>query len=311
MKYLSAVFLFAVAASAQFTVPSFSAKPSAATTYTVTGAGSNGTTTCTSPVSSGLTTTCTLAPSAGYISYSASSDTCGGSLSGNTYTTGAVTSNCIVTAVYNQIFVSAGNHQALSATASTLTKTIAAGDVAACYTAEDANGIGTAVMTDSTLGSNTWTQSTSGYINYSTFNTGAFFYSKLASQVTSITATWAGGLSTNINLICYDLKNMATSSIEDSSVNHSATTTQTSTSGSLTTTNAKDILIFGSDIVNGGVSGWAATAPFTLPTGSFGGRDMVSYNIVVATQSGTTTTQTWSSAGAPYANVFIGLKTAP
>ena len=74
---------------------------SSGVTYTVTGADvSNGSTSCTSPVDSGNTTTCTLSPSANYHSSSASSDTCGGSLSTNTYTTGAVTSNCIVTAVF-------------------------------------------------------------------------------------------------------------------------------------------------------------------------------------------------------------------
>lgn len=312
MKTICVIILFlgCLSAHGQGVFFAQNAASSGGTTYTVTGAGSNGTTTCSSPISSGSTTTCSLTPSVGYISYSASSDTCGGSLSGNTYTTGAVTSNCTVTAVYNQIFVSSGTHQSLSATASILTKTIATGDVAVCFTSEDAGTGGTAIITDSTLGSNTWTQTTSGYTSYSSFNTGAFFYSKLASGVTSITATWAGSLSTNINLTCYDLKNMATSSIEDSSVKNQATTNTTSTSAALTTTNAKDILIFGTNVDSGSSSGFAATSPFILPTGGSGGRDVLSYNIVVATQAGVTTTQTWTT-GAVYANILVGFKTLP
>ena len=282
---------------------------SGAATYTVTGAGSNGTTTCSSPVSSGATTTCSLTANAGYIAYSASSDTCGGSLSGTTYTTGAVTSNCVVTAVYHQIFVSAGQTQATTATAATLTKTIATGDVAVCMTANAANNTSTVAITDSTAGSNTWTQTSSGYSARSTVTRVAMFWSKLASGITSVTATWSGSLSTNINLTCYDLKNMASSAIEDASVNNNAASSTTASSGSLTTTNAKDILIFGSDQY-GVISSPAATAPFTLPSGGSGGRDIVSYNIVIATQSGLTTSNTWTSAQAN-ASIFAGFKTAP
>lgn len=282
---------------------------SGGSTFTVTGAGSNGTTTCTSPVASGGTTTCTLVPSAGFIAYSASSDTCGGSLTGTTYTTGAVTSNCIVTAVYHQIVVSAGTHQDVSATATTLTKTIAIGHVAACFTSEDANSTGTVTITDSTAGSNTWIQSTSGYTSRSGFSTGAFFYSKLAAQVTTITATWAGSLSTNINLTCYDLTNMATSSIEDSSVNSNQTTGTTATSNSLTTTNPKDILIFASN-ANAFISAPAAGSGYTLPSGGSGGRDIMSYKVVNVTQSGVTTTNSWAT-NAVNNNALVALKTLP
>lgn len=73
-------------------------------TYTVTGtAGAGGSI---SPPSRpgipyGSTTTFTVTPAAGYIA--SASSTCGGSLVGNTFTTGAVTANCTVTATFSLI----------------------------------------------------------------------------------------------------------------------------------------------------------------------------------------------------------------
>ena len=68
--------------------------------YTVTGSTSgNGSTQCVTPVTSGNTTTCTLTPDTGYRISAASG--CGtGNLTGTTYTTGAITGSCTVTASF-------------------------------------------------------------------------------------------------------------------------------------------------------------------------------------------------------------------
>lgn len=59
----------------------------------------NGTISCTSPVTSGNISTCTISPNSGYdIGYVTS--TCGGSLSGNVFTTGTVISNCTVSTTF-------------------------------------------------------------------------------------------------------------------------------------------------------------------------------------------------------------------
>ena len=72
------------------------------TTYTVTGQVSGGVGGTVSPssqtVNSGSTTILTVFPNSGYNTSSASG--CGGSLSGNTYYTGAITANCTVTASF-------------------------------------------------------------------------------------------------------------------------------------------------------------------------------------------------------------------
>jgi hypothetical protein len=63
----------------------------------------NGSISCSSPVDSGSTSTCTITPDSGYgIGYVSS--TCGGSLSGNVFTTGAVTSNCTVSTTFITAF---------------------------------------------------------------------------------------------------------------------------------------------------------------------------------------------------------------
>lgn len=69
--------------------------------YTVTpSAGANGTISPSTPqtVNSGATTTFTITPNSGY---TASASGCGGSLAGSTYTTGAITANCTVTASFS------------------------------------------------------------------------------------------------------------------------------------------------------------------------------------------------------------------
>jgi hypothetical protein len=70
--------------------------------YTVsTSAGANGSITPTSrTVTSGLTTTFTVTPNSGY---AASASGCGGSLSGTTYTTGVISTNCTVTVTFSAL----------------------------------------------------------------------------------------------------------------------------------------------------------------------------------------------------------------
>jgi beta-glucanase (GH16 family) len=59
----------------------------------------NGSISCTSPVNSGGISICTITPNSGYVISYVSSN-CGGSLSGNVFTTGAVTSNCTVSTAF-------------------------------------------------------------------------------------------------------------------------------------------------------------------------------------------------------------------
>ncbi len=75
--------------------------------YTVTaGAGANGTLNCVSPVLGGNTTTCTATPSGGFTTQSISG--CGGTATSagvNSYSTGAVTADCTVSATFAAVVV--------------------------------------------------------------------------------------------------------------------------------------------------------------------------------------------------------------
>jgi hypothetical protein len=94
--------------------------------YTVTPIpGAHGSLNCTSPVTAGNPTTCSATPAGGYITLSISG--CGGTATGsgtNSFTTGAITANCTVSATFGQIVNgacgSAANTPVLSAPSSNL-----------------------------------------------------------------------------------------------------------------------------------------------------------------------------------------------
>lgn len=86
-----------------------------ATTYDVsTTAGAGGTVSPSSaPVTAGNTTTFTVTPNSGYVITSVTG--CGGSLTGSTYSTGAVNANCTVTASFSAAFTWVGGSKTVDA----------------------------------------------------------------------------------------------------------------------------------------------------------------------------------------------------
>ncbi|MBS0582479.1 MAG: hypothetical protein JSS42_05185 [Proteobacteria bacterium] len=96
-------------ASASALAGSFSTGSTAPTTYIVTpSAGTGGTISPSTPqtVNSGATATFTVTPASGY-QITGVGGTCGGTLSGNAYTTNAVTANCTVSAAFSVVPASA------------------------------------------------------------------------------------------------------------------------------------------------------------------------------------------------------------
>src|SRR2546428_10364604 len=94
-------------------------------------------------------------------------------------------------------------------------------------------------------------------------------------------------------IMVMEISGAARSSVGDGSVNQaSGASVTTSSSGSLSTTNASDILIFATD-TSGDESGWTAGSGYTLPnnsvtTGGSGSnvRQAMQYKIVSSVQSG-------------------------
>src|SRR5439155_14185721 len=113
--------------------------------------------------------------------------------------------------------------------------------------------------------SQTWTHTSTSYVNECSSGppTGIFYVANSAA-VTSVTVNYttsAGVIKPGIMVM--DISGAVATGVADGSVNRGTpSATTTSTSGSLTTTNANDILIFATD-ASGDETGWTAGAGYT------------------------------------------------
>src|SRR5205814_10095858 len=145
--------------------------------------------------------------------------------------------------------------------------TTTAGDLLVAFCRESSNGTDNFTVTDSA--GQTWTQTASGYWNES--STGprlGMFYVANSAAVTSVTVKFktSGGV-VKPGIMVYEISGAASSGVADGSVNNGTDSTTTSTSGSLTTSNANDMLIFATD-ASGDESRWTAGAGYTIPNNS-------------------------------------------
>ncbi len=143
--------------------------------------------------------------------------------------------------------------------------TTRSGDLLVAFCRESSNGTDNFTVADSA--GQTWTQTSGGYKNES--STGpriGMFYVANSAAVTSVTVnfTTAGGV-VKPGIMVFEISGAAISAVADGAVNGgTAASTTTSKSGSLTTTSANDILIFGTD-TSGDETGWTSGAGYTIP----------------------------------------------
>jgi len=176
------------------------------------------------------------------------------------------------------------------------------GDLLVAFVRESSNGTDNFTVTDSA--GQSWTQTASGYNNES--NTGprtGMFYMANSAAVTSVTVryTTSGGVS-KPGIMVMEISGGATSGVADGSVNRATFADATgSTSGSLTTTNANDILIFATD-TSGNEIGWTAGAGYAIPnnmvtTGASGSdvRMAMQYAVVSSVQTNTATSTAYTN----------------
>lgn len=183
------------------------------------------------------------------------------------------------------------------------------GNLAVIFSRQGTNNTTNMTVTDSSGGSNTWTQTSSGYVSSSSTARAAMFYSVLSANVTSITANWTG-TSGRISAVAYIISGNASSSPADSSVNAQTSTASLSiTSGSLTTTNANDILLFGVSTGTNNTSYTPGTG-FAIQSGGSGNRAVMSYEIVSSTQSNLTTTMGFGNSSSSIVTIFAAFKAA-
>lgn len=209
---------------------------------------------------------------------------------------------------YSQTVVQCANNNGTANTSIQITFGVAttAGNIIVIMSGQGANNTSTMSMTDSASQTG-WTQTGSGYSSANTGSRAAMFWRANSASLTSVTATWSGGLSTTVTGVACEISGVATASPEDNSVNsNNNTASATATSGSLTTTNAVDILIFAIR-TGGNISNCVAGSSFAIPSNATSVRVCLQTEDVTSTQSGTTTTMTWTTTQT-VATVFLALK---
>ncbi|TAM82207.1 MAG: choice-of-anchor D domain-containing protein [Acidobacteria bacterium] len=181
--------------------------------------------------------------------------------------------------------------------------TTQSGDLLVAFCRESSNGTDNFTVTDSA--GQVWALTSSGYVNES--DTGprtGMFYIANSAAVTSVTVRYstAGGV-IKPGIMVMELSGASASGVADGSANHaSLASATTATSGSLTTTNPSDVLIFAAD-ASGNESSWIAGAGYVIPNnkvniGANGSniRMAMQYQAVTSIQTGTTTSMTYSSS---------------
>lgn len=161
---------------------------------------------------------------------------------------------------------------------------------------------------DDSSGTNVWTQSAAGYSRL-TGNADSMDARTVpnAAAVTSVSAHFSATVG-GTGIVC-EFAGTASSGIVDTSVNSLINSFVTTlTSGTYTTTNANDVLIYCVG-TTGNVTSFTAGVGFTIPAGGTAGttRQACQYKIVSSTQAAQTTVMTWGSADKAV-SVFAALK---
>jgi hypothetical protein len=186
------------------------------------------------------------------------------------------------------------NAVATAATAVTVTIATSANNLVVIWCGQNVNNTSTLTVTDSTGGSNTWVQK-GGYSNGIAGMNGGMFYTLSGIAVSSITATWSGGLSGRINIVVYEISGADMTTQSENAATQGTSANTTLTSNPLTTSNANDILLHGM-IYTAAITEGSPPTNFSFPANSQGTRISVSNQIVSATQSNLQVTQTWTTS---------------
>lgn len=161
-------------------------------------------------------------------------------------------------------------------------------------------------------GSQTYTQAGS-YTTGSTLARGAAFLVTNATSAVNgatITATWTSALTPNV-VVC-EITNAATSSLLDGTPAASAASMATSlTSGALTTTNSgTDLLIYCISTGVTSISAQTAGGSYAIPSGASSVHNACQALSVSGTQSGVTTSMSWTTSATEVVGLFLGVKQA-
>lgn len=142
----------------------------------------------------------------------------------------------------------------------------------------------------------------------------SFYYVAGSAVLSSVTCNFSASSATRICIVL-EISGAATASPIDASATGSSSGATSCPSGSLTTTNANDILVFACR-VGATQTTWTQGAGYTIPnnnvaTGNSGSnsRSAIQYKVVTTTQSAVTTSMTYG-ASTTNGNVFVGIKSS-
>lgn len=191
----------------------------------------------------------------------------------------------------------------------TVSITASSGHLIIVFTSERTDSSSTVTISDSATQS--YTQTTSGYVAQNT--RAGMFYKANSAALTSVTSTWSGAKQDPVLTVC-DFSAMAASSPQDTSVNSNTAGFATSlTSGTFTTTNANDVLLYcvSGDNLTGQT--FVVGAGYTIPAGGVfpaagNSEQACQYKIVSTTQISQTTSMTFNNTRAQ--SVFAAFKGA-
>jgi hypothetical protein len=188
------------------------------------------------------------------------------------------------------------------------------GDLLVAFVRESSNGTDNFTVTDSA--GQTWTQTPSGYANESDTGPRSGLFSIVSPvALTSVTVnyTTSGGV-IKPGIMVMEISGAASSGVLDGSVNGGTPgDTTTSTSGSLTMTNANDILIFATD-ASGNETGWTAGPGYAIPNnklavGASGSNIRMAMQCAVVSSTQSTVKTSMSYTNANYnGNIFAAFK---
>lgn len=191
--------------------------------------------------------------------------------------------------------------------------TTTAGSMLIVAGAQGTDNTSTETVSDSA--GNTYTQTASGYTSSGAANRGAMWVKANALAVTSVTITFNVSQA-NPMVFVLEFTRGVTASAEDTSVNSNTAAGTSLTSGTYTTTNANDVLVYFMRS-GAGQASWTPGAGFTIPnnnltTGASGSntRAAIQYQIVSATQAAQTTSMS-CTASSSLISVFGAFKAAP
>jgi len=197
--------------------------------------------------------------------------------------------------------------------------TATAGDALLACVREGSNDTDAFTITDDK--SQLWTQTKSGYESANVSSRMACFWVASTAAVSTVTVdfTTAGGVSVR-SLTVLEITGADASTFEDASIGIGATTdgvNSTLQSGALTTTHANDMLVYYVGLGDN-VTSWTAGTGFTIPNNAVAPgisgsnvRTAIAVENVSTTQSGVTTTMSWSptlTAGHGEMGVFVAIR---